>query len=177
MRGWWVILAAVALATSVAGCQSTTTAAAPGQAACAWHAQQTPSGGDDLSDVSFPDVTHGWAVGGIDKGDILTTSNGGATWRSQTIGTNGLSGVSFVDATHGWVVGIHNTLLVTSDGGISWNPENPGIAHDGNLSAVQFSTPRHGWIVGEQGVIRVTSDGGLTWAHQTAGTNLDLSQV
>ena len=69
----------------------------------------------------------------------------------RRIGTNGLSGVSFVDASHGWAVGIHNTLLVTSDGGVSWNPENPGIAHDGNLSAVQFLDARHGWIVGEQG--------------------------
>lgn len=144
MRGRWVILATTLLATSLVACQST--AAAPGQAVCSWHAQQTPSGADDLSDVSFPDVTHGWAVGGIDRGDILTTSDGGATWQSQTHGTNGLSGVSFVDATHGWVAGIHNTLLVTSDGGVTWKSEDAGIDHDGNISDVQFIDARHGWI-------------------------------
>jgi len=175
VRGRWVALATAMLITSMAACQSPT--AAPGRAPCSWRAQQAPSGGDDLYDVSFPDLTHGWAVGGIDKGDILTTSDGGATWRSRAIGTNGLAGVSFVDATHGWAVGVHNTVLATSDGGVSWTPEHPGINHDCNLAAVQFLDARHGWMVGEQGLIRVTSDGGLTWTPQAAGTKQDLSHV
>lgn len=173
-----ISLMAALLAASLGACQSSAPAA-PGQAACAWHAQQPgPATTDDLTGVSFPDTTHGWAVGGIDKGIIRATSDGGATWRSEDLrGDNGLSAVSFVDDTHGWAVGVHNLVVTTSDGGLTWRRENPRIGRDGNLYGVQFVDPSHGWMVGDKGLIRVTSDGGRTWTPQTAGTGRDLGPV
>ncbi len=183
MRTSVATLAAALLITSLGACQSSSSGAgrgaAPGSpAACAWHTQRSgQSGGDDLTGVSFPDLTHGWAVGGIDRADILSTTDGGATWRSQVVGDNGLSAVSFVDVIHGWAVGIHNTLLVTANGGRTWAPQNPHINQDGNLYGVQFVDTLHGWLVGQGGVIRVTADGGQTWIPRSAGTNQDVTQV
>ncbi|MDQ6744778.1 MAG: YCF48-related protein [Actinomycetota bacterium] len=178
MRPGGLILAS-ALAASLAACGSSSTARAPGRAACAWHAQQPgPRTTDDLTGVSFPDRTHGWAVGGIDKPVIRATSDGGVRWRAQHVrGQNGLGAVSFTDDSHGWAVGVHNLLLTTTDGGSSWRAENSGITRDGNLYGVRFVDRRHGWIVGSQGLIRATADGGRTWAPQTAGTSSDLQQV
>ena len=119
-----------------------------------------------------------WAVGGIDRPVIRTSSDGGRTWRAQrAAGTNGLSEVAFADDRHGWAVGVHNLLLATANGGASWTPQRPRAARDGNLYGVSFVDARHGWVVGSGGLVRVTSDGGRTWTAQRAGTRADLLHV
>ncbi len=173
----WV-LGALALAAGLGGCGGSSHTVA--RAACSWHLQRAGSSSDDdLTGVSFPDTTHGWAVGGIDSADVLATSDGGATWRLQhtPVRDDGLSEVSFVDDRHGWAVGVHNTLIATSDGGATWTYENPRVSQDGNLYSVSFVDRDHGWVVGDHGVIRATSDGGRTWMPESAGTDHELSDV
>jgi photosystem II stability/assembly factor-like uncharacterized protein len=150
-----------------------------GAPTCQWHAQKVqPGTTDDLTGLSFPDDTHGWAVGGIDSPTIRATSNGGRSWHAEhASGTNGLSAVSFADDRHGWAVGVHNLLLVTSDGGMHWAVQNPHIADDGNLYGVWFVDDHHGWIVGSGGVIETTANGGRTWTAQQSGTRQDLQAV
>jgi photosystem II stability/assembly factor-like uncharacterized protein len=150
-----------------------------GPPTCRWHAAKVrPSTSDDLTGLSFPDSTHGWAVGGIDRPTIRATSDGGRSWHAEhASGTNGLSAVSFADDRHGWAVGVHNLMLVTSDGGVRWTVQNPHIAHDGNLYGVSFLDDEHGWIVGSGGAIEMTANGGRTWAVQRSGTRQDLSAV
>lgn len=150
----------------------------PGRAACSWHLQRPgPKVNEDLYGVSFPDIAHGWVVGGIGGPVIRATSNGGATWRAQRSPGHGLSGVSFVDAKHGWAVGIHNTLIVTADGGVRWHALNARVLHDGNLYGVSFVDARHGWIVGDKGLIEATADGGRSWRPQAAKTSVTLDKV
>jgi photosystem II stability/assembly factor-like uncharacterized protein len=82
----------------------------------AWVWQNPLPQGNDLFCVSSSDVTHGWAVG--DSGTVVTTSDGGLTWTTQSSGTTAdLGAVAFVDATHGWVVGSYGAVLATNSGG------------------------------------------------------------
>jgi photosystem II stability/assembly factor-like uncharacterized protein len=172
-------LLATALLAALGGCGSGSSVRAPGPAACSWHLQRPgPAVDEDLEAVSFPDVTHGWVVGGIGGPVIRSTSDGGTHWRAQHFaGQYGLSGVSFVDNRHGWAVGADNTVIATTDGGATWRAENPHIARAGDVFGVSFIDTRHGWIVGENGLIEETADGGRTWTRLVSGTGDDLDQV
>ncbi len=122
-----------------------------------------PAIGVAFYDVAFPDAAHGWAVSG--GGDILATTNGGATWTTQSSGTHAfLWGVAFSDRAHGWAVGEAGVILATSDGGATWNAQSSGTSE--LLYDVAFSDATHGWAVGEAGTILATSDGGATWNAQ-----------
>ena len=77
-------------------------------------------------------AVHGWAVGGASNGAfIIHTSNGGATWTSQTVPATVVSvvSVSFVDSSHGWAAGF--------DAG------NPGavLATSASLAPITASPP------------------------------------
>ncbi len=149
-----------------------------------------------LDAVAFVDEQTGWAVGRSEmvddggweqRGAILHTSDGGATWVDQ--GQNledDLSAeffdVQFFDANHGWALekghydgasgGMRLFLAETSDGGASWQWVSTGI--DASLSVgfetvlggFHFTDPMHGWAVGGLGEIVHTSDGGQTWTAQ-----------
>jgi photosystem II stability/assembly factor-like uncharacterized protein len=68
---------------------------------------------DYLEDICFPDPLHGRAVG--EKGTILATDDGGATWRLQPSGSpRNLRAVFFLDAALGWAVGDGGLLLRTA---------------------------------------------------------------
>ncbi|MCX6374098.1 MAG: S8 family serine peptidase, partial [Actinobacteria bacterium] len=125
-----------------------------------------PAVGVTFNGVAFVDAVHGWAVG--EGGLILATSNGGATWSTQTSGTLATFwGVAFSDATHGWAVGEDGLILATSNGGATWSRQTTGTSE--LLYDVAFSDAAHGWAVGEGGTILATSDGGATWSTQTSG--------
>lgn len=69
-----------------------------------WFWQNPLPAGNSLRAVDFTDANTGTAVG--DHGTVLHTTNGGATWTSQSSGTaNDLRGVSFTDANTGTAVG------------------------------------------------------------------------
>jgi photosystem II stability/assembly factor-like uncharacterized protein len=148
--------------------------------------------GWSVTDMTFSDVLHGWAVGirETHQGSwplAIATSDGGLTWQKQEIPTAEnegarLSSVSFVDASHGWAVG-DDTILVTSDGGAHWSVQHtePGAT----LGTVTFTDASHGWVVAGRPVgnpipyelILSTSDGGVTWARQVLDGVLPLSDV
>jgi photosystem II stability/assembly factor-like uncharacterized protein len=120
-----------------------------------------------LRQISFADATHGWAVG--DKGTILASSDGGATWQARPSGTeNSLNGVHFADASRGWAVGYNGTILATSDGGATWQARPSGT--ENVLTGVHFADATHGWAVGDNGTILASSDGGATWQARPSGT-------
>ncbi|MCH8038848.1 MAG: hypothetical protein IH977_00700 [Nitrospinae bacterium] len=84
-----------------------------------------------LQAVAFVSPTQGWAVGR--DGTILITTDAGQTWTPQTSGTRALLfDVAFVSPTQGWAVGAVDTdpetstsgltILLTKDGGTTWEP-------------------------------------------------------
>jgi hypothetical protein len=118
--------------------------------------------------VSFTDPNTGTVVG--DNGIILRTTDGGATWMSQSsLTADNLHGVSFTDANTGTVVGGWSAasypswlavILHTTDGGATWT--NVSLPTTNVLAAVCWTDANTGTAVGENGTILRTANAGTT---------------
>jgi photosystem II stability/assembly factor-like uncharacterized protein len=153
--------------------------ALPGAAAAqsdGWVPQSTPAGIGILQGVSFVDASHGWAVG--EGGVIVGTTNGGATWQSQTPSPGAyadFTSVTFASATDGWAIGYdtdgNSVVVATTDGGATWSPQSVGPTGT-TVSRMTFANATDGWAVGATtgaDVILATTDGGATWHTQYSG--------
>lgn len=149
----------------------------PSDTPSAWTIQDSGTA-NDLLNVSFPDATHGWAVG--EAGTILHTSDAGATWTLQNSGTElELAEVVFVDADTGWAVGKFGTILHTSDGGGTWKRQaDSSITLDRSLIAVSFVDELTGLAFTERGSFMLaTRDGGKTWTREFFSNTSNRSDV
>ncbi len=135
--------------------------------------------GCNLSGVSFVDANNGWAVG--DYGTLWHTSNGGASWTSQTsnlpaAGCSGggscqstsLSDVHFFDLNTG-IATASGYAFGTTDGGVTWVLVS-GVSTD-YLSSVQMTDSTHAVAVGNLGTVYKISRSGGAWTavKQTGG--------
>lgn len=70
------------------------------------------------------------------------------------------------------VVGYGGKILLTEDGGFTWQriPSGTDVA----LYRVRFVTSELGWIGGEEGLVLHTTDGGRTWQRQPTPTRVPL---
>jgi photosystem II stability/assembly factor-like uncharacterized protein len=115
-----------------------------------WYWQNPLPQGNMLLGVSFTDANTGTAVGRY--GTILRTTNGGASWMSQSSGTaNTLWSVSFTDANTGTAVGEGGTIVRTTNGGASWVSKTSGTTND--LWGISFTDANTGTAVGYYGTI------------------------
>jgi photosystem II stability/assembly factor-like uncharacterized protein len=73
------------------------------------------------------------------------------------------------------VVGKFGSILLSADGGKSWQARSSGTAQV--LSAVSFADKTHGFVVGSAGTLLATDDGGATWRAQNSGTKEHLLAV
>jgi photosystem II stability/assembly factor-like uncharacterized protein len=106
-------------------------------------------GGRRLNAVWFATPQRGWAVGG--EGVVLSTSNGGLTWRPQTSGVgDDLYDVKFFDEHEGWAVGRGGAMLHTTDGGRTWADSKRATTHA--LERL-YTIGRRAWAVGFGGTI------------------------
>lgn len=122
----------------------------------------------DGDDVAFANSSRGYIVGDQTGGEfsppgrMLETTDGGASWHTIDLNTNGedMNSVCFFDSNHGWVVG--NIGYKTTDGGNTWTQMNnlPGGTH----YYVNFITQNFGWTVSNGG-LSTTSDGGDSWVN------------
>jgi len=122
--------------------------------------------------------TRGWAVGfaGKQRGFVMSTANGGASWKVQSSGAAvRLNAVSVVDTNNAWVVGDGGTVRYTANGGATWKARNTGKATA--LRGVTFLDWSHGWAVGDNGTIMHTVNGGKSWAKQTSHTHASLCAI
>lgn len=155
------------------------------QAAGAWTPQKSGTLAW-LRAVYFVDAARGWAAGG--KGALLSTADGGRTWRARPRPTtDNLLDIFFTDARTGWLVCERNVydlarsewprsyLLKTEDGGDSWS-RVVASAEDADvlLTRVLFVDARRGWVFGELGALYSTGDGGATWERQRVPTQRRL---
>jgi len=102
-------------------------------------------------------------------GVILRSVDGGQRWtlQHQTISDqrpNTLYDVAFVSAQRGYALGAFGLMLVTEDGGTTWQPVENALSLSGlHLNAIA-NLGEGGLIVsGERGLLGVSRDGGLTW--------------
>lgn len=129
-----------------------------------WHRIETDTEGAFYS-VYFTDTQHGWAVGS--NGQILATTDGGATGFYQESGINSYSlfGLHFIDNQSGWIAADRGSILHTSDGGNTWIEQRSGTSL--RLYDVQFTDANTGWVVGDWRTVLHTTDGGTTWTKQS----------
>jgi photosystem II stability/assembly factor-like uncharacterized protein len=145
--------------------------------------------------VSFADANHGLAVGSYHS--MFRTTDGGATWKRQgnplptrpplrydrsdaeTPSQGSFTAVVWVDPDYGVAVSNLGAVVVTSDGGATWDirptpaPDSVPGNWPGNIrpsswsfTGASFIDRDHGYVVGADGVILATTDGGRTWAYQ-----------
>ncbi len=141
----------------------------------------------------------GWITG--QEGLALKTTDGGASWKPQQTGAwmgedcrdDGYRGrneekchqaylfaVSVVDETTVMAIGDRSTMVISTDGGQSWEAttvksasqiENADeefaiVFEDPVLYDLKFFDAKTGFIVGEFGKIFKTTDGGKSWAEK-----------
>jgi photosystem II stability/assembly factor-like uncharacterized protein len=135
----------------------------------------------------FIDRTHGWLlIPGLVAGSVLAdaststqvealyrTTDGGAHWQqlSQTTSAPGACAwgdVVFSAPATGWITnfcpsGIGPALLVSHDGGVTWNAQSLPVPASSLETAPLFFDSLHGNLVTSDGLL-VTTDGGQTWS-------------
>jgi photosystem II stability/assembly factor-like uncharacterized protein len=121
-----------------------------------WTAQTNGVGGNQLEGIQFArDGLTGWASG--DTATLLHTTDGGATWTTQTAPTTisnnetNIGPMAFPDATNGWAVTDNGDIIHTSSAGNAWSTEVTGSGTE--LSDVKFPNTSRGWAVGNNGTI------------------------
>jgi photosystem II stability/assembly factor-like uncharacterized protein len=107
---------------------------------------------------------------------ILTSSDGGATWRGASSGQDyEVTSADAVSPTDIWAVESGGALLHSTDGARWAEPAaamSPVRRWLNALAAVSFPDASDGWVVGQDanldGVILHTTDGGDTWTPQAS---------
>lgn len=121
----------------------------------------------------------------LDNGNVLRTTDGGATWSRRTAVplTRAVnpssdarpSDLFFIDENTGMAaIGI-GVVYRTKDGGATWTPvANPPAS----IRGLWFANANDGYGVGDSGQVIRTDDGGLSWGDRTTGaTNDDLLSI
>lgn len=116
-------------------------------------------------------------VAGFD-GLILRSGDEGNTFQQVTSGVGtgyDLWGVQMLNDTLGWVCGLNNTLLKTTNGGLSWLHINTGFNY--NYWALSFINEQYGMIPCDSGKVLKTTDGGNSWQRIQAGDTKPLFTI
>ena len=80
-----------------------------------WSVQANNAGMGGILDMTCTDADHVWVAA---LGGILATSNGGASWKRQSVGTSSaIAGVTFASESVGWAVARDGSIFKTTDGG------------------------------------------------------------
>ena len=110
-------------------------------------------------------------------------------WARQKSGTLAwLHALYFLDQNRGWAVGGNGALLVTTDGGATWQVMRRPA--EDTLHDIYFSDAKNGWLVCERSIYLLrakdeprtyllhTTDGGATWKRvNVAGGDVDVRLV
>jgi hypothetical protein len=130
----------------------------------------------DLLRLDFLNLTVGYAVAGssLANGQLVKTTDGGATYRPVESPSRPVQWIQFVDERRGWLAGPAG-IWTTGDGGSTWERQRgfePGTFGDAWLAQIGMRDPLHGFAyyrstaVGMNqaaGVLFHTDDGGKTW--------------
>lgn len=127
----------------------------------------------DLYSIRFsPDTKLGLIVG--EDGTIMRSTDGGATWTTETSGTSkNLLKVDLLDDQTAVAVGADGTIVRTSDGGEHWQViKSPKLI---TIFDVSFTDKNTGWAVGEFATVLNSTDGGQTWKVVSGGNTNDFT--
>ncbi|NUM62835.1 MAG: hypothetical protein HUU44_11955, partial [Ignavibacteriaceae bacterium] len=111
-------------------------------------------------------------------GIILRSSDGGETFELIPSGVgNGydLWGVQMLNDTLGWVCGLNQTLLKTTDAGLTWQSVSTGLNQ--HYWSLDFIDEQYGMIACSGGKVLKTTDGGSGWTQIQAGDTRALYTI
>jgi len=138
-----------------------------------WNLMSTGSPSADwLTEGTFTDFNHGWAVGGelyMSYGTIYKSIDGGQNWDTVLITSGYLQSISFPCTDTGYVCGSDGVFLKTTDGGQTWNDVLTGLTN--SFRHLSFNNSMNGYAVSIQMQNNVihTFDGGMTWIPLSVG--------
>lgn len=113
-----------------------------------------------------------WVVGSFTY--IWSSADLGDTWSETTRDEDAiLTNVQFFDPDNGIVTGEFGLVMMTSDGGESWEAMPP-LPDEFYPQEAYFRDPMTGWVIGLGGTILHTADGGQSWVTQDSGTPVSL---
>lgn len=126
-----------------------------------------------IADVAFPSLSTGYLL--LSDGTLLTAEDGGYVWNAlpPVPGSAAAGGVAqpaamaFTNRLNG-VVLIGNSVLRTTDGGLTW-VETASVTLPG---AVDFADTSNGYVVGAAGGVWRTNDGGASFVPVPAGSGV-----
>lgn len=120
-------------------------------------------------DMDFYDLQHGAALAALNSGGVAVyvTADGGNSWQSSAVIDQMLFDLAYANATTLYAAGSNETVLRSTDGGLSWS-----VAYAGNqgrfLMGIDFKG-NFGVAGGEDGKILYTTTGGLNWNSWATG--------
>ena len=145
------------------------TIAATDVARAQWQAQPGPTD-VELRGLSVVSPTVVWASG--QRGTVLHTLDGGATWRRDTIPGAAALDLRAIAATsetvaHAISIGDSSRVYRTTDGGRTWSRRWSATRKGTFLDAIRFWDARHGIAMSDpvdgKLLLLVTADGGESW--------------
>ena len=144
-----------------------------------WRRTNAPVASSRTDDIWFVDENTGWAVNS--NGQILKTTDGGASWREQLNSDAYMRCIAFANPSVGWAgtVSFEDRLFATRNGGDTWSkvtnlPELPakicGITVLGERAVVGSGTNEPG----DQAAVVMSRDGGASWTVRDMGNMATL---
>ena len=142
---------------------------------------------DNLADVCFVDLNHGWALQSFGYQSIIKTDDGGINWYStekisDSKFTSSLTSICFVDQQIGWAVGWATSnpegpiIIHTVDGGTTWESQTYIGEGDIGYPTVYFIDQNEGWIALRNTIIH-TEDGGVNWELQNCYSENSFTDI
>jgi photosystem II stability/assembly factor-like uncharacterized protein len=127
----------------------------------------TPSFQSTVTDLSFLGSQLVWCV---NQYGVYKSLDGGVHWNHIYVdpGSSMFLSVWYVDELHGWMAGVGGKVSVTTDGGVTWQPQVSGTRTQ--LQRIRFIDAQRGWAIGLGDIIS-TRDGGAHWTVEELATN------
>lgn len=114
----------------------------------------------------------------VGYGTILRSNDGGYNWTYIDQEGDFYHSVDFVDERHGIIVGQAGSILITTDGGLTWevtkSPASLSSSRDHFLS-VKYINQDDIYIVGDNGLLWHSTDAGANWDAMKVNTNHNLN--
>ena len=109
-----------------------------------------------------------------DDGLIISTTDGGTSWKNVNSGTNLLLNcVKYTSLNNVYTVGLNGLILKSSDGGNKWKNDNSGISD--RLVSICFPNEFTGYAVGANGRIVKTNADTITIKYCSKDSTATLS--
>ena len=139
---------------------------------------------EEMIRVFFLNANEGWALS--ERGQLWTTTNGGKDWNIKSLFEDGsialhANRLIFADNKVGWLIG-YFTILMTEDGGASWNMVYPTEqlgykALEGQPISISIVNADVVWLGFSGGAVLKTTDRGKSWERIASPGNYDLQAL